>query len=313
MSDSTFRAQIMRSTGSWYDIRHTETGEAYKARLRGKLRLKGLKVTNPVAVGDFVVCEIESQADKIANIKEIEKRKNYIIRQAPHKRAFGHIIAANIDQAILIATLSRPRTSLGFIDRFLVAAESFRIPAVIVFNKRDVLSPEEIELQKAYQKCYESIGYPTLSLSATEDESLDALDELLKGKLSLFSGHSGVGKSTLLNRLAPEIGQATKEISNFSQKGVHTTTFAEIFEIQPETFLIDTPGIKEMALAYTEKAEIAHYFPEMRALLNACKYHNCLHLNEPQCAVIDAVEAGNIAYERYESYISMLENADNRH
>ena len=205
-----------------------------------------------------------------------------------------------------------PRTSAGFIDRFLVSAEAFRIPAVLIFNKTDLLSKEELFVQEKMMQRYEQIGYKCIAISATEDEDINKVEIILKNKVSLVSGHSGVGKSTLLNRLSPEIEQTTMEVSDYTEKGLHTTTFAEMFEIEKNTFVIDTPGIKELGLMDMEKAEISHYFPEIRERLNQCKYNNCLHLREPKCAIVEAVENGEIAKSRYNSYLSMMEGQDNR-
>lgn len=302
---------ILASTGSWYTVRD-ENGERFKGRLRGKLRLKGFRVTNPVTVGDIVRFIPEDSEEKTVLITGIEKRGNYIIRKSPKKRDFGHMIAANVDQALLIVTVAKPKTSVGFIDRYLVGTESFRIPTCLIFNKADLLSREEQERQSKLMALYESIGYPCLSISALEDPDVKSLKTLLKGKISLLSGHSGVGKSTIINRIAPEVNQRTNEISDFSNKGMHTTTFSEMFEIENGTFIIDTPGIREMGLYEIGDEELSHYFPEMRALLGACKYHNCTHTHEPGCAVKAAVEEGLIDYSRFDSYLSILENDDNR-
>lgn len=301
----------MRSTGSWYELR-SETGELWKGRLRGKFKMQGLKVTNPIAVGDWVDCSIEDESENTVNINDIRARENYIIRKSVHKTAHGHLIAANIDQAILIATLTKPRTSLGFIDRFLVSSESFRIPTCIIFNKTDLLDEEELAYQQDLCAMYASIGYPALQTSVAQGVGLEEFRNLLSGKISLLSGHSGVGKSSLVNQIAPHLALKTSEISDYANKGVHTTTFAEMFLLNDESFIIDTPGIKELGLIDMEVSEIGHYFPEMRDLLGECRYHNCLHVNEPQCAVKEAVEAGKIALTRYESYLSMLDNDDNR-
>lgn len=301
---------VLKSTGSWYDVLHE--GTIYACRTRGKLRLKGTKTTNPIAVGDIVQFSLEKEGEKSGLIEAIEPRENYIMRQSIKKSAHGHIIAANIDQAVLIATLIQPRTSLGFIDRFLVTAEAFRIPQVIVFNKTDLLMPEGLEHQQQIITLYESIGVRCLETSALKNEGIESFKALLKGKKSLVSGHSGVGKSTLVNQIAPGIEQKTAEISDFSDKGVHTTTFAEMFEVEPETFIIDTPGIKELGLIEIEKEELSDYFPEMRALQNDCKFNNCLHLMEPGCAIKAALDEGIIYPNRYNSYLSMLEGEDNR-
>ncbi|MBO0931707.1 ribosome small subunit-dependent GTPase A [Fibrella aquatilis] len=302
---------IIRSTGSWYDLR-SEDGHIFHARLKGKFKIKDLKVTNPIAVGDRVQYDVEDEAENTAIIYDIEPRENYIIRQSVHKTAHGHILAANLDQAVLLATLTLPRTSLGFIDRFLVAAESFRISTTVVFNKTDILNDEGLDYQREIQDMYERIGYNTLATSATEGDGVEAFRALLTGKITLLSGHSGVGKSSLVNAIAPSLDLRTNEVSTFANKGVHTTTFAEMFELAPNTFIIDTPGIKELGLVETSKEEIAHYFPEMRDRLNQCRFHNCLHINEPGCAIKAAVEEGTIAESRYYSYLSMMEGGDNR-
>lgn len=302
---------VLRSTGSWYEIRNTD-GHIYRGRLKGKFKLKGLKVTNPIAVGDRVVFDVEDEAENTAIITDITSRDNYIIRQSVHKTAHGHMLAANIDQAVLLATLAMPRTSTGFIDRFLVSAESFRIPTTIVFNKIDILNEEGLVFQQEIIDLYERIGYNCLSTSATENEGVDAFRELLDKKVTLVAGHSGVGKSSLVNAIAPDLNLRTNEVSTFANKGVHTTTFAEMFELAPDTYIIDTPGIKELGLMDTSKTEIGHYFPEMRDRLNKCRFNNCLHINEPGCAIKEAVGEGDIAESRYMSYLSMMEGGDNR-
>jgi ribosome biogenesis GTPase len=302
---------VMRSTGSWYDVRSAER-QLVQCRLRGKIKLQDLKVTNPIAVGDRVVYEPEEQDATRGVIKDILPRDNYIIRKSVHKSAFGHILAANLDQAILIVTLAFPRTSLGFIDRFLVTAESFRIPAVLVFNKADLLDGEALSYQGDMAELYESLGYPCLLTSMVTGQGLEAFHEKLRGKISLVSGHSGVGKSSLVNGVSPGLALRTGEISTFANKGKHTTTFAEMFELEAGTFIIDTPGIKELGLADTEKWEISHYFPEMRDLMGQCRYHNCTHVHEPGCAVLAALEGGEIAPSRYHNYLSMLQGDDNR-
>ena len=301
---------VMKSTGSWYQVLVDE--QFYACRLRGKFKIKGLKVTNPIAVGDRVVLEIEDPQENTGIITDITPRKNYIIRKSTRKAYHGHIIAANLDQAILVATLVFPRTSMGFIDRFLVSAESFRIPAVVIFNKTDLLSEEQQVLQEELMDLYESIGYRCLALSALSETSVPPTQRIIAGKVSLFSGHSGVGKSTLLNRIAPESEQRTAEVSTFANKGVHTTTYAEMFQTTPGTFVIDTPGIKELGLMDVNDGELGHFFPEMRALLGECRFHNCIHTQEPGCAVRAEVEAGTIDEGRYYSYLSMLEDDDNR-
>ncbi|GAB2784914.1 ribosome small subunit-dependent GTPase A [Rhabdobacter roseus] len=303
---------IIRSTGSWYDVREEPSGHIWQCRLKGVFKIKGLKVTNPIAVGDRVRYEIEDEVENTGTILEILPRENYMIRQSVHKTAHAHLLAANVDQAILIATLVFPRTSLGFIDRFLVTAESFRIPGVLVFNKQDLLSEDFVAFQQELIDLYESLGYRCLTTTAISGGGLEELRQLLRGKISLLSGHSGVGKSSLVNAIAPTLHLRTQEVSSFANKGVHTTTFAEMFELEAGTYLIDSPGIKELGLVEMKPNEISHYFPEMRDRLNECRFHDCLHVNEPGCAVKQAVEDGAIAMSRFESYLSMLGNQDNR-
>jgi ribosome biogenesis GTPase / thiamine phosphate phosphatase len=301
----------MRSTGSWYDVRDSR-GHLWQCRLKGKFKIKGLKVTNPIAVGDRVLFDVEDEAENTGIILDIEPRENYIVRQSVHKTAHAHMLAANVDQAILVATLYFPRTSLGFIDRFLVTAESFRIPVILLFNKQDLLTEEMLDFQEELMALYESLGYRCVTTNALGDEGIGEVLALLKGKLSVLSGHSGVGKSSLINAIAPNLDLRTKGVSTFANKGVHTTTFAEMFELEPDTYIVDSPGIKELGLADMEPSEISHYFPEMRELLNQCKYNNCLHINEPGCAVKEAVAEGTIALSRFDSYLSMVGGQDNR-
>jgi ribosome biogenesis GTPase len=284
----------------------------WQCRLKGKFKTMGLKVTNPLAVGDNVRFEIEDDNQNFGIIHEILPRENYVIRSSVHKTAHAHLLAANVDQAILIVTLVFPRTSLGFMDRFLVAIESFRIPGILVFNKQDLINDEMKDFQSELMELYESLGYKCLATTAVTKEGLEPFEKLLEGKVSLLSGHSGVGKSTLVNAIAPDLDIKTQEVSTFANKGVHTTTFAEMFELVPGTFIIDSPGIKELGLADMKPGEISHYFPEMRRKLNECRFNNCQHINEPGCAIKDAVENGEIAFSRYESYLSMVGGGDNR-
>ena len=305
------KGTVIKSTGSWYLVRG-EGGELYKSRLRGKLKLQGVKLSNPVAVGDRVDFEIEDGEEGTAVISHIEPRHNHIIRKSTHKTAYSHIIASNMDQALLVVTLVSPRTSFGFIDRFLVTAEAYHIPVTLIFNKTDLYDEQAREYQEEVQALYRRIGYEGLGCSARLQEGVEEIRELIEGKTSLFSGHSGVGKSTLINALVPDLELKTAEISAFSDKGVHTTTFAEMFEVGPGTFIIDTPGIKELGVVDIPPPEISHYFPEMRALLPECRFNNCLHTNEPGCAVVEAVREGDIAITRFESYLSILQDEDNR-
>jgi ribosome biogenesis GTPase / thiamine phosphate phosphatase len=302
---------VIRSTGSWYDVRDDE-GTVWQCRLKGKFKIKGFKVTNPIAVGDRVQWEIENESTYTGTITGIEPRENYIVRQSVHKTAHAHLLAANIDQTIIIATLTFPRTSLGFIDRLLVTAEAFRIPSIIIFNKQDLFDKETKAFQNEIIEMYQRAGYECITTSTITNEGIETLENLLQNKISLFSGHSGVGKSSLLNVIAPDLDLRTNEVSTFANKGVHTTTFAEMFELAPNTFIIDSPGIKELGLSEIKMEELSHYFPEMRALLNECKFHNCRHIDEPKCAIKNAVESGEIAISRYESYLSMASGQDNR-
>lgn len=299
---------VLRSTGSWYDVL-AEDGSHLACRMRGKFRMEGIKETNPIAVGDHVMMDVE-KGEGI--IHEILPRENYIVRQSVKKTGHAHVIAANIDQAMLIATLMQPRTSLGFIDRFLAAAESFRIPQVIIFNKKDLLNEKDLLEQSNLMELYGRIGVTCLEVSALE-ENQEEVKNLLTGKITLLAGHSGVGKSTLLNKLSPSIDQKTSKISNFSEKGTHTTTFAEMFQLDATTFIIDTPGIKEFGLIDMSKEELSDYFPEMRDLRLNCKFGaRCIHVNEPKCAILEAVQTGIIATSRYQSYYSMVMGEDNR-
>jgi ribosome biogenesis GTPase len=280
-----------------------------QARVRGKLRLDDIKETNPVAVGDWVTIEAEGTNGVIS---EIQPRKNQMLRQSVKKTGHSHVLAANVDQVLLMATLKQPRTSLGFIDRFLVSAESFRIPQVLLFNKKDLLNEASLADQNILIQLYSSLNVITHSLQAVSDD-LTFVHQLLADKVTLIAGHSGVGKSTLLNRLSSTIQQSTGKISSFSNKGTHTTTFAEMFPLNESTFIIDTPGIKEWGLVDMAPQEISDYFVEMRELRLQCKYGSkCLHLQEPKCAIIAAVEDGEIAVSRYESYVSMVLGEDNR-
>jgi len=298
---------VIKSTGSWYEVK-TSDGEIIPCRVRGKLKIKGLKVTNPVSVGDLVQYDLEENGQGI--IHSILPRTNYLIRRSTRKTAFGHILASNIDLAVVIATISFPRTSLGFIDRFLVAAESFRIPSLLVFNKTDMWGDEEYEYADKLQILYNKVNVDFMTMSASSAYHLDLFKEKLSGNISLIAGHSGVGKSTILNLFSPNINQKTAEVSSFANKGVHTTTFAEMFEIDTDTYVIDTPGIKELGLMDIYNEEISHFFPEMRNLFGKCKFHNCTHTHEPKCAVMDAVENGEIAMSRFESYLSMMQGFD---
>jgi ribosome biogenesis GTPase len=303
------KGRVIKSTGSWYAVQVED--RVISARLKGKFKQAELKLTNPIAVGDWVELDREA-GQETAVIRDILPRENYVIRKSTRKQHFSHIIASNVDQAVLVITMKKPRTSLGFIDRFLVSTESFRIPAILVVNKMDQLEGEDEEdwLQDIHE-IYEPLGYPVLEVSALKDQDLKAkLIPYLQGKSSLISGHSGVGKSTLLNALIPEAKQETKDISGYSAKGVHTTTFAELFFLAEGGELIDTPGIKEFGILDIEDEELSHYFPEMRQYLGQCKYNNCTHTNEPGCIVRQKLEEGYIHPYRYQSYVNILHEED---
>lgn len=301
---------IIKSTGSWYQVQ-TPEGNRYEARIKGKFRIKGLVTTNPIAVGDVVDFEFEPGSDN-AVITDLQPRRNYIIRKSINLSKQAQIIAANLDQAFLVVTLASPRTSLGFIDRFLVTAEAYDIPAALIFNKLDLFSDEGLEILADYQQVYQDIGYPCYSVSAKEGTNINEISKLITGKITLFSGHSGVGKSSLINALLPDLALRTGEVSEWSDKGMHTTTFAEMHELPGGGFIVDTPGIRELGVIDIDKAELSHFFPEMRERLNQCRFNNCRHINEPGCAVLDAVEEGEIELSRYESYLSIYHGNDTR-
>lgn len=301
---------VIKSTGSWYQV-HAEDGEIYDCRIKGKFRIKGIQTTNPIAVGDQVNFELEPNSGN-GVIDKLHERKNYIIRKSINLSKQAQIIAANMDQAFLVVTLASPRTSLGFIDRFLATAEAYRIPAVLIFNKLDLFNDAGLEILEDYKAIYENIGYACYTVSAIEGTNIHIIEDLLKDKTTLFSGHSGVGKSSLINALMPDLDIKTGEVSEASDKGQHTTTFAEMHELPFGGYLIDTPGIRELGIFDIRPEELGHYFVEMRALLNQCRFHNCRHVNEPGCAVIKAVEEGGIEVSRYESYLSIFHGNETR-
>jgi ribosome biogenesis GTPase len=300
---------VIKSTGSWYSVK-SDTGDIIECRIKGKLRMKEVRTTNPVAVGDHVEFELrhdETTKEGVTGIiSSVEMRKNYIIRKASNLSKESQIIAANIDQAFIVVTVNYPVTLPGFIDRYLVSAIAYRIPACLVFNKTDLYNPKDYEKLEEYLQTYESIGYKCFQVSAEKNFNIDLLREALTGKISLFSGLSGVGKSSILNCIDPALKLKTKNISGHHQQGKHTTTFAEMFEIKDDTYIIDTPGIRGFGVIDMEKEEIAHYFPEMFGLLNKCRFFNCTHTHEPGCAVKAAAEQGEIPATRYESYLSLI-------
>jgi ribosome biogenesis GTPase len=301
---------LIKSTGSWYQVQ-TPDGQRIDCRIKGKFRMQGITTTNPVAVGDVVEFEMEPEQEN-GVITKLLPRKNYIIRKAINLSKQAQIIAANLDQALLVVTLASPRTSLGFIDRFLVTAEAYDIPARLIFNKVDLFSDEGLEILADLKAVYEKIGYPCFEVSALEGTNIDKVQQLLKDKVTLFSGHSGVGKSSLINALLPNLDLRTHMVSEWSDKGMHTTTFAEMFELPQGGFIIDTPGIRELGVIDIEKNELSHFFPEMRSRMNQCRFNNCRHINEPGCAVLEALEEGEIELSRYESYLSIYHGNDTR-
>ena len=305
------KAIVYKSTGSWYLVK-TAQGEAFNARIKGIFKIDEITSTNPVAVGDEVEIETENIAENTAVITNIFDRKNYIVRATPHRTWQRHIVASNIDQSLLFATLREPRTSQGFIDRFLVASEAFHVPSMIVFNKSDLYRKKEMQRFEEMKKMYESIDYHVLLLSMKENKGVDDLKNVLQNKTTLISGHSGVGKSTFINAVIPELMLRTKDVSGWSGKGMHTTTFAEMFDLPFGGSIIDTPGLREFGLTDITRQELSHYFPEMRERLNDCQFNNCIHINEPGCAVKKAVEEGEIAVERYISYCNILESIEEK-
>ena len=304
------KAIVYKSTGSWYVVKTDH--QTFNARIKGVFKIDEITSTNPIAVGDEVEIEIENVTEQTAVITNIYDRKNYIARTTPHRAWQRHIVASNVDQLLLFATLKEPRTSQGFIDRFLVAAESFHMPAIIVFNKADVYRKKEMQQFAFFKDMYEAVGYPVLLVSIKEEKGIKELKNILKDKTTLISGHSGVGKSTFINAIIPDLALRTKDVSGWSGKGMHTTTFAEMFDLPFDGEIIDTPGLREFGLIDISKQELSHYFPEMRERLNKCQFNNCIHINEPGCAVKKAVEEGEIVPERYISYCNILESIEDK-
>lgn len=300
---------VTKSTGSWYQVK--AGSDVFDCRIKGKFRIKGITTTNPIAVGDVVDFEMEPEQGT-GVIINLHQRKNYIIRKSVNLSKQAQIIAANLDQAFLIVTLASPRTSLGFIDRFLVTAEAYDIPARLIFNKLDLFSDDGLEILGDYKDIYERIGYPCYEVSAKEGTNIQQVQDLLKDKVTLLTGHSGVGKSSLINCLLPDLDLKTHIISEWSDKGMHTTTFAEMFDLPQGGHIIDTPGIRELGVIDIEKQELGHFFPEMRERMNQCRFNNCRHINEPGCAVLEALEEDEIAVTRYESYLSIYNGNDTR-
>jgi ribosome biogenesis GTPase len=310
------KAVVYKSTGSWYSVKD-ESGNFHNARMKGIFKIDEITSTNPVAVGDEVDIEPENELEETATITAIRDRKNYINRQSPRFKHQHHIIAANIDQSMLIATLKEPKTSQGFIDRFLVASEMYHVPSILVFNKSDLYRNKELEKFEAWKQMYEKIGYRVILASMKDQIGLEEIKAVLKNKITLISGHSGVGKSSLLNSLLPELNLKTQDVSGWSGKGLHTTTFAEMFDLPPDNDrdggkVIDTPGMREFGLVDVSRQELSHYFPEMRERLNDCQFNNCVHINEPGCAIKKAVEEGEIDAERYISYLNILNSIEDK-
>ncbi len=297
---------VYKSTGSWYTVK-AEDGFFYDCTIKGKFRIKGIKSTNPVAVGDCVTFDIEKIGDETMGIiTGIADRKNYIIRKSVNLSKQTHIIASNLDQVFLMITLNNPPTFTSFIDRFLVTSEAYHIPAILLFNKIDTYTDAELGEIKYLAELYRKIGYTCIGISATTGKNIDKVKEIMKGKTSMFSGHSGVGKSTLVNAIEPDLNLKTTKISSQHSQGQHTTTFAEMFDLQMDARIIDTPGIKGFGVVDMEKEEVAGYFPEFFELKPFCKFHNCLHMDEPHCAVKEALEKDEVAWSRYRSYIQII-------
>jgi ribosome biogenesis GTPase len=299
---------VYKSTGSWYSVRDGK-GNYIDCKLKGQYRIKGLKATNPIAVGDSVEFEFQLN-EKIGIINKINPRKNYIVRKSKKLSKQIHIIAANIDMAYVIITMAQPRTSAGFVDRFLVTAEAYHIPATLIFNKVDIYDEAQLQNLDVMKSIYEKIGYNCLVVSALRGDNIDELKAQLKGKIVLFSGHSGVGKSALINAIDPELNRKTGEISEYYLKGKHTTTFTEMLCLNNGGFIIDTPGIKEFGLIDFQQEDLTHYFPELFQILPQCKFYNCTHISEPECAVKTAIAKGQISMSRYNSYLSIFYGED---
>jgi ribosome biogenesis GTPase len=302
---------VYKTTGSWYAVRDAN-GRMWKARIKGKLKIDDeISSTNPIAVGDLVSFQEEDETANTAIISDVLQRENYIVRVSPHNKHQKHIVASNLDLAILVATLAEPRTSQGFVDRFLLTAEMYHIPAVLVLNKTDRLSESAKETARHWTEMYEAAGYKVFHTAALQKDTVAPIQELLQGRTGLFSGHSGVGKSTLINALLPNQNLRTGAVSGWSGKGQHTTTFAEMFDGPDASRIIDTPGVKEFGLINIERDELGHYFPEIKREMEGCRFNNCMHLDEPGCAVKDAVAAEKLDEARYVSYCNILEDLGN--
>ena len=304
------KGKVLKSTGKWYIVELND-GSIVNCRIRGKMRLDGLKTTNPVSVGDIVILSEKEDEEGNRVIDDFEPRANYIVRKSTNLSKQMQIIAANIDRAYLLVTTHSPDTHLAFIDRFLVSAESFRIPTTLLFNKIDQYSEDELEYIDALMFMYENIGYPCHKISATNKDNVEFLKEDIKGKQVVISGHSGVGKSTLVNAIDSKMHIKTGAISEAHLQGKHTTTFAEMHKLSTGGYIIDTPGIRAFGIVDLDKSVYSHYFPEMRKMMNQCKFNNCLHLNEPKCAVKEALERGDLDESRYMTYVQLMEEDEN--
>lgn len=305
------KAKVYKSTGSWYQVK-AANGQFYNARAKGVFKIEGHTSTNPIAVGDDVDIEIEAVQEESAVIQKIHDRRNYVARVSPHNKRMHHIIASNMDQSLLFATLKEPKTSTGFIDRFLISCEAYHIPAILVFNKADLYRQKEMERFELLKDIYTNAGYTVMLISVETGMGLEELKKMLMNKTTLLSGHSGVGKSTFINHLFPQFNLRTQEVSNWSGKGLHTTTFAEMFDIDEHTHIIDTPGVRELGIVDIAKSELSHYFPEMRKLLSDCQFNNCMHINEPGCAVKQQVGIGSVSEDRYVSYLTILDTMEDK-
>lgn len=298
---------VYKSTGSWYTVKDAD-GMVWNARIKGVMKIDDITSTNPIAVGDIVHFDVETEGENVGIIYKIEDRRNYINRQSPRHKQQHHIVAANLDQSLMLATLKDPRTSQGFIDRFLVACEMYHVPALLVFNKADLYRKKELLLFEELEAMYKTIGYPVYLISVKEEKNIGVIKKLLQDKTTLISGHSGVGKSSFINAVLPERNIRTQDVSGWSGKGMHTTTFAEMYDLPTGGRIIDTPGMREFGLVDLERTELSGYFPEMRERLVNCQFNNCLHVNEPGCAIKEAVQQGAIHENRYISYRSILES-----
>ncbi len=311
MAKSTEKGIVIKSTGSWYTVKRDD-GKLVECKLKGRLRTDGIKSTNPVVVGDRILLDTDI-SDNTNVIRDIEPRKNYIIRKSTNLSKQSHIIAANVDQALLVVTFRLPETPMEFIDRFLVTAEAYRIPVCIIFNKTDLYAPKELEQVKQIEDVYRTIGYQIIETSVVNRKGIHDLKQLLEGKTSVLAGLSGVGKSSLINAVDARLQVKVGDMSEYHRSGKHTTTFAEMIEMQGGGYIIDTPGIRGFGLINIEKEELYHFFPEIFKISSGCAFHNCRHINEPGCKVIEAVEAGKISAFRYNSYLSMMEDTQSKY